>query len=109
MKNQTTGWILSPQYPGYYTNDASYTWTLIAPLGHVIKLEFVFFDLENSSECSRDFVEVNESHVTYGLFCGQTIPAVIESKGRIMFLLFKSNEEVIGGGFKANYTAIKGN
>ncbi|XP_022803754.1 uncharacterized protein LOC111341068 [Stylophora pistillata] len=106
-QDKTTGWIFSPQYPGYYTNDAYYKWTLAAPPGHIIKLEFVYFDLENSSSCSHDFLEVKEPHNTHGPFCGQSNPAVIKSERRWMILLFKSNEKVAGGGFKANYTAIQ--
>lgn len=51
-------------------NDVFYIWILIVFFGYVIKLEFVFFDLENNSDCLWDFVEVNEFYVIYGCFCG---------------------------------------
>lgn len=105
------GSILSPQYPGYYTNNASCVWRLRVPRSHVIRLEFLYFDLEYHPQCSNDFVEVRdgfESSTVLGRFCGQSFPSAIESSGRTMLITFVSNERLIGGGFRARYRAIKG-
>ena len=110
LENKTSGWILSPQYPGYYTNNASCQWHLTVPPGHVIRLEFLYFDLEFRwhpwYRCS-DFVEIHDglsrSNCTYCV-----LPTTITSSGREMLIIFKSNGWVIRGGFKAKYRAIPG-
>ncbi|XP_078377085.1 uncharacterized protein LOC144660350 [Oculina patagonica] len=109
MKDEKSGSILSPQYPGYYTNNANCLWHLTVPEGHVIRLKFLFFDLEYHPQCSSDFVEVRDglskSSPLIGRFCSQTFPTAIESSGKGMLMSFKSNDRVIGGGFKARYHA----
>ena len=111
-KDEKSGSILSPQYPGYYTNDANCQWNLTVPEGHVIRLDFLYFDLEYHPKCSNDFVQVRDglskSSPLIGRFCGQSFPTTIESTGRGMLMIFKSNKRVIGGGFKARYHARQG-
>ncbi|KAJ7365918.1 hypothetical protein OS493_002649 [Desmophyllum pertusum] len=88
LENKTSGWILSPQYPGYYTNNASCQWHLTVPPGHVIRLEFLYFDLEFRwhpwYRCS-DFVEIHDglsrSNCTYCV-----LPTTITSSGREMLI-----------------------
>ena len=100
---------MSPQYPGYYTNNARYQWLLKVPKGHVIRLEFLYFDLENHPRCSNDFVEVRYSLSLLSYkFCGQTLPSAIESSGKSMWISFESNERTMGGGFEARFRAVKG-
>lgn len=108
-ENTTSGWILSPQYPGYYTNNANYKWHLKAPKGHVIRLEFLYFSLEYDPQCSNDFVRVHYSlsENVNRTFCGQIVPPIIESSGRMIQIIFRSNARVTGGGFKAKYRAIQ--
>lgn len=101
---------MSPQYPGYYTNNASCQWNLTVPKGHMIRLEFLFFDLEYYPRCSNDFVEIHYDRLGKWnrRLCGQLPPTIIVSPHSNMLITFKSNERVIGGGFKARYSAIKG-
>ncbi|KAL9987313.1 hypothetical protein ACROYT_G001597 [Oculina patagonica] len=108
-ENTTSGWVLSPQYPGYYTNNASCQWNLTVPKGHMIRLEFLFFDLEYYPRCSNDFVEIHYDRLGKWnrRLCGQLPPTIIVSPHSNMLITFKSNERVIGGGFKARYSAIK--
>lgn len=112
MKDKKSGSILSPQYPGYYTNNANCEWQLIVPDSHVIRLKFLYLDLEYHPQCLSDFVEVRDglsmSSRLIGRFCGQTFPTLIETSSKGMLITFKSNELVIGGGFKAQYHARQG-
>jgi len=107
--HQSSGSILSPQYPGYYTNNARCIWRLRVPRGHVIRLEFQYFDLEYNPRCSNDYLEVRDGlsaiSTPIGRFCGQSFPTSIESTGREMLITFISNEQITRGGFRAQYWA----
>lgn len=75
----------------------------------MIRLEFLYFNLEYHPHCSSDFVEVRYSlSLPSYKFCGQKLPSTVESSGRRMWISFESNERTIGGGFEAKFRAIKG-
>ena len=41
-----TGHFASPNYPRYYPNNAYCEWTILVPLGSVLKIDFLFFKTE---------------------------------------------------------------
>ena len=45
------GTITSPGYPQNYDNNLDLKWLIQAPLGHVIQISFLNFDLESHSTC----------------------------------------------------------
>ena len=53
---------MSPYYPGYYDNNAECKWTIRAEKNHLIRMEFMAFEMEWSPGCSADFVEVHDVH-----------------------------------------------
>ena len=107
-----SGSITSPYYPGYYANNSWCEWLMTASVGHVIRLEFLYFRLENESSCFNDYVEVfdgsSTSSVSLGKYCGQNYPAILESSSKDLLVVFKSNHRIVRTGFKAHYYARKG-
>lgn len=57
--NQTFGYLKSPGWPGPHPNNMDYSIILQAPPNHTISLFFHDFSLEDSIQCSRDFLEVS--------------------------------------------------
>lgn len=110
--NSSSGFILSPYYPGYYINNVTCTWYVTAPENHVIRLEFQSFALESHPTCANDYVEVRDgdSHRSHrlGKYCGHTFPPVIESSSNALTVVFKSNDANIRTGFKAVYRTVVG-
>ena len=57
-----SGRIVSPNYPGRYGNNEYCEWSILAEPGHILILEFIAFDIENSdlenSYCP-DYVQVS--------------------------------------------------
>ena len=108
-----TGVITSPYYPGYYANDSWCEWLVTAAFGHVIRLEFFYFQLEATGpQCLNDYVEVFDGNSTYsaslGRFCGHTHPAMLESSSNNLLVVFKSDNKEVRTGFKAIYDMRKG-
>ena len=85
---------------------------MTAPSGQVVRLEFLYFRLEEESRCLNDYVEVFDGgsiySVSLGRFCGHTYPTLLESSSTDMLVVFKSNGKIVRPGFKAHYYATKG-
>ena len=107
-----------------YPYDYHQKWFLIVPEGRQVQLEFEAFELEESKYCRNDYVEVREAYFTFtasdpqaitGEFgeilaehlCGTTVPSTIQSKGNMVWVNFKSddNTTTVYKGFKASFTA----
>lgn len=104
---------MSPYYPGYYTTSSWCEWRVTATIGHVIRLKFIYFNLERAdSRCLNYYVEVFDGNSTdstsLGRFCGYSHPEILESSSNDMLVVFKSDSKVLRTGFKAEYYTRKG-
>ncbi|XP_057337332.1 cubilin-like isoform X2 [Microplitis mediator] len=102
--------ISSPNFPGQYPNNAECTWEIIGEPGYHIGLSFIDrFNLETSSSCSHDFVEIYDqenndddgSWKSLGKVCGRNTPTPFNTTSNHMKIIFRSNEAVQGDGFRA--------
>jgi len=97
------GEIQSPNYPAAYPNNLEKTWNLEVASGGRIKLTFESFDLEASSDCRYDYVQI--SHGSFQQkYCGSSLPSPIISSGNTMTVTFHSDHSENGNGFKATWT-----
>ncbi|XP_076458584.1 tolloid-like protein 2 [Babylonia areolata] len=109
--NQTgSGGVLqSPLYPGNYPNNASCSWVLTARRGHSVRLTFRHFDLEDSTDCTADFVEVSDLKASWRRrvrLCGDGIPLDVRSTGTELYVQFVSNADVSATGFSAEWLSV---
>lgn len=69
------------------------------------------FQLEDSQDCSRDFVEVREGNATghlVGQYCGNVLPLNYSTiVGHILWIRFVSDGSGSGTGFQATFTKSK--
>ncbi|XP_078577923.1 procollagen C-endopeptidase enhancer 1-like [Branchiostoma floridae x Branchiostoma japonicum] len=102
--NETAGSISPP-----YDDNMDCIWTISAPAGYFIEVEFTAFDLESGgSSCSYDYVAVYDGPDTsselIGKFCGSSIPAPIHSHSDIITVRFVTDRSVTESGFTLVYT-----
>ncbi|KAK2841836.1 hypothetical protein Q5P01_012036 [Channa striata] len=74
--------IHSPYYPQSYSNDCVLCWVVYAPHGHVVKLDFVDMDLEESDRCLYDSLAILgdlEQTEEIAVVCGGTVPPPVLS------------------------------
>ena len=109
-----------------YPDDYQQQWFLIVPEGRQVQLEFKSFELEESENCQNDYVEIREAYfyvaeedplklggefgeILTGYLCGTTKPSTMQSKGNMVWVNFKSddNTTTVYKGFKASFTAGK--
>ncbi|XP_071098018.1 uncharacterized protein [Haliotis cracherodii] len=100
-------YFFSPSYPVKYGDNLEESWLLVASdPSHVIHMEVVDSQIEDSASCLFDFVQVhdgeNASAPVIGKFCGISTPSYVTS-GASMYVLFKTDSSGSHIGFYIKY------
>ncbi|XP_070561156.1 mannan-binding lectin serine protease 1-like [Ptychodera flava] len=109
VRNDLSGVLETPDHPGRYPKNSECDWTIDVEKGFVINLVFDDFDVEIHPDvlCPYDFVKVLSGNQVYGPYCGESgvnnLPAVIQSPGNTMKVMFHSDTSGEFGGFRARY------
>ncbi|XP_063985865.1 CUB and sushi domain-containing protein 2-like [Diachasmimorpha longicaudata] len=104
---ENNGTVRHPTRSATYKNNENCDWVIQAPPGHIIRLKFTGFQ----TEATHDWVKISEFHegriVDLVTLSGASLPsATIATRGRIMYLHFRSDGSNVYSGFRANYTFI---
>nr|XP_023671675.1 CUB domain-containing protein 2 isoform X1 [Paramormyrops kingsleyae]XP_023671676.1 CUB domain-containing protein 2 isoform X1 [Paramormyrops kingsleyae] len=102
-----SGTISSPGYPLEYSNNADCSWTIHVSNRTVVTLVFMDFQLENNQGCNFDYVALFDgptvTHRHLGNYCGNSFPPNTVTTSNQLLLVFKSDFNIGGRGFKAYY------
>ncbi|KAM6162076.1 cubilin isoform 2-T2 [Erethizon dorsatum] len=103
----------TPGYPDIYPPNSECVWNIISSPGNRIQLSFISFQLEDSQDCSKDFVEIREGNATgplVGRYCGSSLPHNYSSiTEHLLWIRFVSDGSYSSIGFQATFTMIFGN
>ncbi|KAM4028087.1 cubilin isoform 1-T1 [Anomaloglossus baeobatrachus] len=103
----------SPGYPDNYPASTECVWDIRSSPGNRLMLSFMSFSLQTSDNCTSDYVEIregNDTGVSLGRFCGNTLPSNVTSIiGHILWVKFASDSTVSGPGFRATFSHLFGN
>ncbi|XP_064472120.1 cubilin-like [Ornithodoros turicata] len=106
----STTFITSSNYPANYDAHDDCVWTLKTTKGHVVMLNFLDFDVPQSTNCSQSFLWVYDWVSTRAFpvlkHCGGNLPEppLIRSTGNRLTIWLKGDGSSAGRGFKANFT-----
>lgn len=102
-----SGVISSPGYPAEYSNDADCTWLIHVSNSSAVTLLFLDFQMENNEGCHFDYVALFDgptvAHRHLGTYCGANKPPATITTASQLLLVFKSDFNIGGRGFKAYY------
>uniref|UniRef100_A0A8C0HE01 CUB domain containing protein 2 n=1 Tax=Chelonoidis abingdonii TaxID=106734 RepID=A0A8C0HE01_CHEAB len=102
-----SGVITSPHYPENYPNNAECRWIIRAVPSSIIKLIFADFQMENNEGCNFDYVAVYDGptmgDMDFSHYCGNMKPPDIVSSTHELLVVFKSDFNIGGRGFKAYF------
>lgn len=103
-----SGEITSPRYPESYPNNAECRWSIGGGSGGgPLTLVFTDFQVEGGQGCGFDYVALFDGPTTaaprLGRYCGSTRPPRIVSSAPHLLVLFKSDFNIGGRGFKAHF------
>ena len=108
--NGTSGVITSPNYPGNYDSNQRCVWRITVPSGMGVRLSFTSFNLESTSSCNYDYVEIRNgssgSSPILGKYCGSSTPIVPRAYSGSIFVTFRSDGSNSYKGFNATFAAI---
>ena len=104
----------SPNFPGLYDNDTLCTDLIQAPRGYRVRLVFTNFLVESGGSqnivCPYDSLELydgsDQSSPLIGTYCGSSSPGILQSTGRFMFAVFKSDSEITFTGYRATVSVF---
>ena len=60
LQKASNATISSPEFPGKYPRNSYFTWSVVAPSGFRIKIEFHKLDIYSTSDCSPDALVVRD-------------------------------------------------
>ncbi|XP_057322584.1 bone morphogenetic protein 1-like [Microplitis mediator] len=110
LESDDTYYLESPNYPESYEPNKLCHWNIRAPYKHYIVIEFSYFELEESTGCKNDFLEVREAGSEgapiIGSYCGKKDRLDIAAIMDRIVLTFVTNEMKEAGGFSAAISAI---
>ncbi|XP_043084769.1 ovochymase-2-like [Puntigrus tetrazona] len=109
---QPKGSVRSPAYPQAYSNSTLCRWVIYAPEGHIVKLDFDDFDLEESENCKYDSLTVfgdiaGKDEIV--VVCGASVPPAVLSYSHMMLLQFSTDNTISARGFNASFSFIREN
>uniref|UniRef100_A0A7M4EDH7 CUB domain containing protein 2 n=1 Tax=Crocodylus porosus TaxID=8502 RepID=A0A7M4EDH7_CROPO len=102
-----SGVITSPDYPENYPNNAECHWIIQAAPNSVVKLVFIDLQMENNVACNFDYVAIfdgptlGDAHLSR--YCGNMEPPDIISSTHELLVVFKSDFNIGGRGFKVSF------
>ena len=65
LYTEASGTIQTPTEEGKYPNDQTCIWTIQAPIGYIVQLSWLSFDLERNIRCRHDYVKVYENFMLH--------------------------------------------
>lgn len=69
-----TGSFASPGYPASYQNQTDCEWTIKAPQGRAVTVNFAFISIDDPGDCSINYLKLyngpDSSHASMGPYCG---------------------------------------
>ena len=99
--------INSPNFPKIPPAHIDCTWTIIAPAGKRMRIDFIErFDLTFDRDCKQEYVELRDGltagSTVLGTFCGYQTPATKRSRSNILMMKFYTDIAYPRNGFQVN-------
>lgn len=98
--------ITTPNYPNIPHSHIDCLWTILAPIGESIRVDFVDrFDLTYAPDCDKEYVELRDGSTlsarVIGTFCKEK-PTTKKSRSNVLMVKFFTDVAEPKNGFKAN-------
>ncbi|XP_062137785.1 cubilin homolog [Drosophila sulfurigaster albostrigata] len=104
------GMLTSPLYPLNYSSGLDCVWQVVTGAGRQMELQLDLFELENSTNCHADWLEVrngmNNQSALIGRFCGTNMPRRIPSFSNQIYLHFHTNDVNQARGFRLSWRTV---
>ncbi|KAK6490308.1 cubilin [Huso huso] len=104
------GSFTSPNYPGTYNNNTDCEWTIVAPVGRVVTVNFAFISIDDPGDCLSNYLKLYDgpdaSTPPVGPYCGlETNIAPFTSTSHQVFVKFHTEYSTLPSGFRLTWTS----
>ncbi|XP_010710919.1 cubilin-like isoform X2 [Meleagris gallopavo] len=100
------GTIRSPYHPRMSSQPKTCEWIISQPVNKVVILNFIDFDIRNTTTCDSDYVEIRDGNNTesplLGKYCGTAVPSRVQSTRNNLYIKFRASS-LTNLGFRAQY------
>ncbi|CAL4139248.1 unnamed protein product, partial [Meganyctiphanes norvegica] len=104
--NSSSGYFISPNYPGKYHADVDLKWILNFPCHYTILFELVIFDIEANSQCAFDYLDIRDGTNTKSYrYCGYYLRHHLKFDNHKLTIKFITDSSVQNFGFNITWTA----
>ncbi|TSK31354.1 CUB and sushi domain-containing protein 3 [Bagarius yarrelli] len=101
----SSGFILSPNYPHPYPHSKDCDWLIVVNSDYVLSLAFISFSIEPNYDFLYIYDGMDSNSPLIGSFQDSKLPERIESSSNAMYLAFRSDGSVSYAGFHLEYKA----
>uniref|UniRef100_A0A2C9MA52 Cubilin n=1 Tax=Biomphalaria glabrata TaxID=6526 RepID=A0A2C9MA52_BIOGL len=105
--NATSGYIVSPGYPNFYPTNVICYWIINSASGGQVTFSITDINIELTPGCTDDYLRVLDGNTSdsrsIGQYCGDSPLLDLRSSGQWLYVQFKSDGSINGGGFKAQF------
>ena len=96
--------IISPNHPNNYGDNQDCQIKIAFAEGQRVVIEFIHFNVEHSSSCYYDWVEIRDgssssSNLLGSKLCGNMLPQPVVSTGNFLTIVFHTDYSVTLSGF----------
>ncbi|XP_032366699.1 cubilin [Etheostoma spectabile] len=101
-----------PNTPGHdeYDHQVSCAWVIHVDPDKILRITFPFFDLESSTNCNFDFLQIHDgdsaSAHMIGKYCGHNNPQELYSSHNSLYFWFRSDHSLNAGGFTVAWQSV---
>ncbi|KAI0233514.1 Cubilin [Lamellibrachia satsuma] len=103
------GSFTSPGYPGNHPVAKQCRWLIRSPARRRIAIDFTDFLIADVDSCEHNFVSVydgdSSSAPLVGTYCGNVRPAHFTSHHRTLLVVYSSDENNMGTGFRLVFSS----
>ncbi|XP_067863171.1 cubilin [Heptranchias perlo] len=106
----SNGSFYSPNYPATYDNNTDCEWIIVAPIGRVVTINFLFFNINDPGDCIKNYLRLydgpDSSSPPIGPYCGgESNIAPFTSTSYRVFVKFHAEYAVLPSGFRITWTS----
>ncbi|XP_072431088.1 cubilin [Chiloscyllium punctatum] len=106
----SSGSFYSPNYPATYSNNTDCEWIVVAPIGHVLTINFTSLNIDDPGDCMKNYLMLYDGPDTnsppIGPYCGmESNIAPFTSASYRVFVKFHAEYAVIPSGFRLQWAS----
>ncbi|XP_033645745.1 cubilin-like [Asterias rubens] len=105
--SEDTGRFTSTNFPDQYPSNLEHSWVIHSTPDHIVSLVFDSFQLEDSDDCSKDFVKIEDMSSGFSsVLCGTHGLFAWTSSGNEVIVTIETDDDIPASGISVEHTWV---